>query len=404
MTYSVAHNCNSSFMSPSYPLKIDEIPQMPVSHVKTYPNASNVDIDACSMIAEPAQDELFEQGFPACALNYPQIRYMGSKFRLLPWLHTVLADLSFDSAADIFSGSGCVGYLFKALGKQVLSNDFLNLGTTLAQALIENPGRQLSNESLQVLLHHNADHPHFIEQTFQGIFYTPEELRFLDHVCSNIEQLTDPYQQALARAALIRSCAKRQPRGVFTISGDLERYKDGRRDLRLSLREHFLEQVEVYNQASFDNGRNNHACHGDIFDLNPVTPPDLVYMDPPYVPRADDNCYMKRYHFLEGLSCYWKGQTLMPETKVKKIEKPYTPFSYRRTAIDAFDRMFRKFADSIQVLSYSSNGYPELAELCKLMRKYKSQVVVFERAHRYHFGTHKSVKRSQVQEYLIIGQ
>ena len=56
-----------------------------------------------------------------------------------------------------------------------------------------------------------------------------------------------------------------------------------------------------------------------------------MYFDPPYVPRADDNCYMKRYHFLEGLSCYWKGLRIMENTRVKKIEKPYTPFSYRKS-------------------------------------------------------------------------
>jgi DNA adenine methylase/adenine-specific DNA-methyltransferase len=127
-------------------------------------------------------------------------------------------------------------------------------------------------------------------------------------------------------------------------------------------------------------------------------------MDPPYVPRSDDNCYMKRYHFLEGISCYWEGKSIMPESKVKKIEKPYTPFSYRRTAIDAFDRMFRQFADSTLVLSYSSNGYPDLSELRRLMRRYKRSVDVLERAHRYHFGTHSAVKRAQVQEYLVIGQ
>ena len=48
----------------------------------------------------------------------------------------------------------------------------------------------------------------------------------------------------------------------------------------------------------------------------------------------------------------------MEETKVKKIEKPYTPFSYRKTATAAFDRLFRMYRDSIIVLSYSSNGYP----------------------------------------------
>jgi DNA adenine methylase/adenine-specific DNA-methyltransferase len=127
-------------------------------------------------------------------------------------------------------------------------------------------------------------------------------------------------------------------------------------------------------------------------------------MDPPYVPRADDNCYVKRYHFLEGLSCYWQGLTILEDSKVKKIEKPFTPFSYRRTALEGFDRLFRKFADSILVLSYSSNGYPDLPELLRLMRRYKRSVDVFTRAHRYHFGTHGAVRRAQAQEYLIIGQ
>ena len=376
---------------------------MRVSLPKTYLQQSEFNANFHSVVAEPAPKELFDRGFPILAAKYPQIRFMGSKFRLLPWIHTVLADIPFLSAADVFSGSGCVSYLFKAMDKRVVSNDFLNLGATLSKALIENPGHLISNEARQKLLRVDADHPCFIEDTFKGIFYTPEDLRFLDQVCWNITHLSDPYQKDLVRSALIRSCAKRQPRGVFTISGDLENYKDGRRDLRLSLREHFLEQIEIYNQVVFDNGQRNRACYGDVFDLEFADPVDLVYMDPPYVPRADDNCYMKRYHFLEGLSCYWEGKTIMPETKVKKIEKPYTPFSYRRTAIDAFDRMFRKFAESILVLSYSSNGYPDLPELRKLMRKYKNRVEVFERAHRYHFGTHKSVKRAQVNEYLIIG-
>jgi len=370
---------------------------------KNYAQCNPLDGKQHSIIAEPAQEKLIDSGFPVRASAYPPIRFMGSKSRLLPWIHTILADFPFQTAADVFAGSGCVGYLFKAMGKQVVSSDFLNLGATLAKALVENPGQSLTAANLQTLLRTDFDHPRFIEETFKGIFFTPKDLRFLDQVCWNINQLADPYHQALARAALIRSCAKRQPRGVFTISGDPEHYKDGRRDLRLSLREHFLEQTAVYNEAVFDNGRPNYACHSDVYELQLPIEVDLVYLDPPYVPRADDNCYMKRYHFLEGLSCYWYGQTIMPETKVKKIEKPFTPFSYRRTAIDAFDRLFRKFADSILVLSYSSNGFPDLNVLQRLMRKYKPRVEVFERAHRYHFGTHQAVKRAQVQEYLIIG-
>jgi adenine-specific DNA methylase len=91
-------------------------------------------------------------------------------------------------------------------------------------------------------------------------------------------------------------------------------------------------------------------------------------------------------------------------SNIRKIEKPYTPFSYRRTAVEAFDRLFAQYQKSIIVLSYSSNGYPDRDELVHLLRKYKSQITVHERAHRYHFGTHQAVERATVQEYLIVGQ
>ena len=94
----------------------------------------------------------------------------------------------------------------------------------------------------------------------------------------------------------------------------------------------------------------------------------------------------------------------MPETRVKKIEKPYTPFSYRKTAIAAFDRLFRLYRNSIIVLSYSSNGYPDREILEGLLRRYKNTVTAFEKPHRYHFGTHDSVERATVHEYLIVGR
>ncbi|MDN5849485.1 MAG: DNA adenine methylase [Nitrococcus sp.] len=372
----------------------------PTSNRRALPRDRPLEI--AEPVPEPAQSELFQGGFPPQAHQYPQLRFMGSKYRLLPWIHKVVSRLTFDSAFDAFSGSGCVAYLLKAMGKQVLTNDFLNMSATVAKALIENPGTTLSRESLEALLVHDSRHRRFIEHTFAGIFYTPQDLRFLDLVSWNVRKLDSPCEQAIAVAALIRSCVKRQPRGVFTIAGDPEHYNDGRRDLQLSLKEHFIEQVGVYNAASFDNGQANQAHQGDIFEWKNGAA-DLVYMDPPYVPRADDNCYIKRYHFLEGLSCYWEGLNIMQETRVKKIEKRYTPFSYRRTAIEAFDQLFRQFADSTLVLSYSSNGYPDLAELRQLIRRYKRSVDVFARGHRYHFGTHAAVERAQVQEYLIVG-
>ena len=335
--------------------------------------------------------------------RYPELRYMGSKKRLLPWLNEVFGKLDFDSALDAFSGTGCVSYLLKSNGHRVIASDYLNFTSLVAKATVQNGSVRLSSNDLGTLLGSSKTTRHFIAKTFSGVFYKPEDLKFLDRISGNVSKLGNEYARALAYAALFRSCLKRQPRGVFTLSGDLSRYDDGRRDLQLSLEEHFLEQVAVYNDAVFSNGRQNAALRSDVFEL-PRKKVDLVYLDPPYVPRADDNCYIKRYHFLEGLSSYWENLPIDESTKVKKIAKRYTPFSYRRTAVDAFDRMFRKFKGSQIALSYSSNGFPDLSELVALMEKYKSSVEVFEKPHRYHFGNHVGVERAEVVEYLIIGR
>ena len=352
-----------------------------------------------------APDELqLHYGLPAQMNLFPRFRYMGSKFRLLDWMNTIMQELSFESALDAFSGSGVVSYLFKSMGKQVYTNDSLHFPYVLSQALIQNNSTQLTAGDVDFLRSSRTLSPgeQFIQRTFAGIFYTDADLVFLDNMWSGLRELRSPTKRYLALAALLRSSIKRQPRGVFTVSGIGEKYNDGRRDLRLSLEEHFVEQVAAYNAAVFSNGIRNVSQQGDIF-TSTKHHVDLVYMDPPYVPRSDDNCYMKRYHFLEGLSCYWDGLEIMASSKVKKIKKPYTPFGYRKEAIDAFDTMFRRFADSTLVLSYSSNAYPSLDCLTQLMGKYKRSVEVLRKPHRYHFGTHGAVKRNLVEEYLIIG-
>ncbi|WP_246685444.1 DNA adenine methylase [Methylobacterium sp. WL103] len=340
---------------------------------------------------------------PGRAAAFPELRYMGSKKRLLPWIHGVLQGLDFETAMDPFSGSGSVAYLMKAMGRRVVATDFLNVSATVAKGLVENSKSRIDADALDRLLSRNDRADTFIERTFTGVFFRPEDLRFLDRVSANLTKLECDHQRALAVSALVRSCLKKQPRGVFTISGDPARYDDGRRDLRLSIEQHFLEQVAVYNEAVFSNALENRALRCDVFDAD-AQGIDLVYLDPPYVPRADDNCYIKRYHFVEGLSVYWKDLDIMEGTKVKKIAKRYTPFSYRSQAEDAFDRMFARFRRQTIVMSYSSNGFPDLEQLTILLRKYKRNVEVYTRPHRYHFGTHVAVKRASVDEYLIVGR
>src|ERR1700744_3473792 len=196
---------------------------------------------------EYSREDFDKVPLPEQARRFPELRYMGSKNRLLPWIHGVLRGLAFETAADPFVGSGSVAYLLKSMGKRVFASDFLSFPAVLARATVVNNRHRLDQAALKLLSAIRRKGPHFIERTFDGVFFAKRDLQFLDRVSANLEELPHPNQRALARAALIRSCLKKQPRGVFTISGDLSHYDDGRRDLHLSIEEHFSEQIAAFN-------------------------------------------------------------------------------------------------------------------------------------------------------------
>lgn len=341
-------------------------------------------------------------GFPEQIKFFPSTRYMGSKFRLLPKMWRVLKDYKFNTALDAFCGSGCVSYLLKAMGAEITTNDFLTFSYHTVRALIENNSTKLSQSDIDFLLKPHSKSDDFIQRTFDKIYFGPEDNRFLDLTWSRIVQLPSPIKKSLAISALCRSCLKKRPRGVFTYTG--LRYDDGRRDVRLSLREHFLEACAVLNGAVFSNGRKNTASNTNALDISPCHY-DLVYFDPPYFSPFSDNEYTRRYHFIEGLSRYWQGLRILDKTKTKKFERYETPFLTRQGTYTALESLFDRFSKSIIVVSYSSNCYPTKQELTAMLKNFKRDVRVEEFSHTYSFGTHKHKGKNEtnyVQEYLFI--
>jgi adenine-specific DNA-methyltransferase len=332
--------------------------------------------------------------------RFPRLRYMGSKYRVVPHLSRIMHGLRFDRALDAFSGSGVVAYALKEMGKEVVANDFLDFPAAVAAAVVENPGFTLGPDEVRLLLSPSADGRDFIQRTFAGLYFPGEDHAFLDSAWSHIPSLPR-YKREIAIAALCLAAARKQPRGVFTVT-DL-RYDDGRRSLRAPLATLFVEAVADYNQAVFDNGRANRVMCSDVFAVD-ADGFDLVYLDPPYAPPRDDNDYIKRYHFLEGLSVYWEGKRIMHSTGTKKIEKRFTPFGYKRTIRQALADLFHQFRRSTIVLSYSSNSVPDEHTILQLLKAQKPQVEVFRIPHRYSFGTHAAAQRRTVDEFVFVAR
>lgn len=346
--------------------------------------------------------KILPQPLPEQVSAYPPTRFMGSKSKLLFEIWSVASQFKANSVVDLFSGSGIVGYMFKAQGKAVVSNDYMAMSATFTKAMVENSSVTLPLEEARELLVSHRESDHFVASTFKDLYYTDEENDLIDTLRTNIAAIKDQYKHAIAMTALIRACIKKRPRGIFTYTG--QRYNDGRKDLQKTLSQQFLEAVEAVNKAVFDNGQINRSNQGDAIDLR-VEQADLVYIDPPYYSPLSDNEYVRRYHFVEGLARDWKGVEIQQHTQTKKFKSYPTPFATRKGAADAFAHLFKRFANSILIVSYSSNSLPTQDEMVTIMAKYKEHVEVIPVNYKYSFGNQGEAKthRNSVQEYLFVG-
>ena len=328
---------------------------------------------------------------------------MGSKNKLLAEIWAVASQFDFETAIDLFSGSGVVGYMMKSHGKAVVSNDYMAMAATFATAMIENNEETLSREEAEALLQARAPVNDFVQSTFKGLYFSDQDNRQIDILRANIKAMRNRYKRAIAMSALMRACLKKRPRGIFTYIG--HRYDDGRKDLQMSFRDHFLRAVHLVNSAVFDNHRKNKARKGDAMTVA-ACDNALVYIDPPYYSPFSDNEYVRRYHFLEGLARDWRGVEIQKHTATKKFKSYPTPFSSRKGATSAFDRLFRRFRDSVLIVSYSSNSQPTQDEMLALLAKYKAHVEVVPVDYKYSFGNqgHKvGNNKNDVHEYLFVG-
>ncbi len=345
--------------------------------------------------------------FPDLTATFPSTRYQGSKAKLAEWIWEQIKELDFTSSLDAFGGTGSVAYQLKKVGKKVTYNDLLRFNYLIGKALIENNRVRLSEDEITWLLsnHPEITYPRFVEETFSGIYFTDEENIWIDQTITNIRHLSDPYKYALAFFALCQASLIKRPYNLFHRKNlyirlaEVERSFGNKTTWGRPFDEWFRIFAREANQAVFDNGQTHSALN-----LNAAEIPgeyDLVYLDPPYMSKqgvAVD--YLSFYHFLEGLALYdeWEGH-IDWRSKHRRFKTQSSEWGDKNRIHLAFDRLFRRYQNSIIVVSYRSDGIPSEAELISLLKQYKRHV----RAE--HFGQYKYAlsTNSGSEEILLIG-
>lgn len=337
---------------------------------------------------------------------FPSTRFQGSKLKLVDWIWDAIKEFQFHSALDAFGGTGSIAYMLKAKGKRVTYNDILKFNWFIGLALIENDQETIQENDIDFLItkHHSIKYPSFIYDTFKNIYFTNEENKWIDVVVTNINSLKNIYKKAIAYFALFQACIIKRPfnlfhrKNLYVRLSEVERNFGNKATWDTPFEVHFRKFIKEANQAVFSNNQSNQALNLDVFDVSGDF--DLVYIDTPYISKNGVGVdYLGFYHFLEGLVNYshWK-EMIDYGSKHKKLKSNGSVWTNKNEILPAFDKLFRKFRDSILVVSYRSDGIPSVKEIEHLLKKYRKNIVELKRKeYKYVLSNNHS------EEILFIG-
>jgi len=346
----------------------------------------------------------------------PSTRFQGSKAKIIDWIWANIQDLHFNTVLDAFGGTGIFAFKAKQCGKSVTYNDVFRWNYYIGKAIIENNSTTLSEKDVEFLLNRHAHvaYDSFVQKTFKGIYYLDHENAWIDMLIANIREMENPYKRALALSALFQACLVKRPYNLFHRANLYMRLANVRRSFGNKttwdkpFSAYFRKFVKEYNNCVFQ-GKNCKSLNLDVFDI-PAEEYDLVYIDPPYYSkRGGPTDYYLYYHFLEGLCIYIERgadawEKLIDYTRKPRplkhgtdLERKIMPWMKQETICRAFESVFKKFEDSILVVSYNSEGIPSEREIKEMLESYKRNVVVKRLNYKY------ALSPRSVKELLFIG-
>lgn len=309
--------------------------------------------------------------------KFPEPQYLGAKYIHRGWIAQFIPDNA-TTVLDAFSGSQSIAYMFKQLGKKVITNDFLSFNNLIGKALIENPCNKLTPSDIDILFSNNSDRSKYnlMTELYTDLFFLAEDSAFADSYRSNVHRLSNQYKQALALSVMCRSMTRKVTMGHFAhtqalvYASDPARIKRNRSLIR-PLKDIFLDLLPEYNAAVFDNFKENISYNKNILDLLPTLKNvDLAYFDPPYCNSHAD--YQSFYHLLETYVEYWKDKQFVNGTK-RYEPKRYSGFDKNSEAVPNLQLLFERATQiPTWLVSYNDRSFPDIETMISLIKPYRN--------------------------------
>jgi len=352
--------------------------------------------------ADAELSEFFEhEGLSAKARDEERPKYItnyiGSKQKLTDWIWKATPDDA-TSAADAFSGSSVVGYMYKTHGLAVSSCDRLAYCHHIARAIVENDGTTLSDEEIAALVVDNPKARDFVRKHFAGAYFQPGVHGVIDTIRSNIDSTgIGGFKKDIALFALGKACIT--GKGGFGHFGTTKQ-QDGRADSPAEFKERFAANCKRINALVFKGEKPCKAYHGDTRKVLAGIKADVAYFDPPYATEFSQTNYERAYHFIEGLMTWWDGKEIQADSKTRQYE---IPTEVTRANASQFFSDFLTAAKHIPhwIISYRDHAFPTEPEIKKIIAAAGKSSRMQTREHKYSISARHG-ENSVAKEHLFV--
>ncbi len=329
--------------------------------------------------------------------KYPKINYIGNKNKLTDWIVNNFPYKK-GTVLDLFCGGCSVSYALKEKGYKVFSNDALYSNYVLAKSIIENNNVFLESKDFEIEVSKKETLNKYKEIKFlENRLYFPYEVEELANLVCKSEKLQD-YKKYLFLSLIRRAMIRKIPYSRMNVPWNqivklrdedysYEKYKRRRAYHNLPFIDHINDNLSNYNNAVFNNGKENQAFNRDAFKMIEKLDEnvDIIYMDPPY-PAT-----MNKYGDFYGLY-----------DSIFKRKINYINFSENNKFLENLEKLIIKclYKTKYIVISENNKTKPSIDEISSMLSKY-GKVEIKEKKHQYKV-TNKENKNETIEVLIIL--
>ena len=278
----------------------------------------------------------------AKSTNINNRRYLGNKYKLLPFIKKVVDSecTDIEIVVDIFSGTGAVASAFQ--DKQLVTNDIM-YSNYISNFAWFSPRKYSRKKIEKIIDEYNTmviNEENYMTMNFSNTYFSHDDCSKIGFIREDIEtKYANKEINKRERALLITSLLYAMDK-IAKTCGHYDAYRKGVEfDMHLEL---------LLPEASTTNNKKNKCYNMDSNALAKKIVADLVYIDPPYNSRQ----YCDAYHLLENVARWEKPEVF---GVAKKMDRTALKSKYcTRSAEEAFEDLVKQLNCKYIVLSYNN--------------------------------------------------